>query len=488
MGDSLKSKTLHALFWSFFESAGVQAVRFVIGIILARLLFPEQFGLIGMLMIFMAVAQTFLDSGFGAALIQKKDATQIDICSIFYFNILVGILIAGILSLVAPWIASFYNQPILTNLTRAMSLVIVINSFGLIQTVILSKQIDFKTQTKVSLVSGVSSGAIGIALAATGFGVWSLVAQQISGAFFRTFFLWFLNPWRPVLIFSFKSLKEMFGFGSKLLASGLLNQVFENIYFPVIGKLFSATDLGFFTRAKTFGELPSHTLSGMVGRVTFPVFSSIQDDPVRLKRGLKKALTTLVLINFPMMIGLAVIARPMIIVLLTEKWAESIVYLQLISILGLLYPLHLINLNVLQALGRSDLFLRLEILKKILIVLNIAITWRWGISAMICGMIGTSIISYYMNSYYNGALIGYTIKEQLQDLSSYLFVSVLMGTAVYAIGLLPFSSNWSILLVQIPSGIFIYIGLCRLLRLAAFMEIWQVGWNKMQFLRARTAE
>jgi O-antigen/teichoic acid export membrane protein len=294
MPHSLKSKTLHALSWSFFESAGVQGIRFIIGIILARLLFPEQFGLIGMLMIFMAVAQTLLDSGFGAALIQKNEVTQKDICSIFYFNILVGILIAGILGLVAPWIAAFYNQPILIPLTRAMSLVIIINSFGLIQSTILSKQIDFKTQTKVSLIAGIMSGIIGITLAATGFGVWSLVVQQISSAFFRTVFLWFLNPWRPALIFSLKSLQEMFSFGSRLLASGLLNQVFENIYLLAIGKLFSASDLGYFTRAKAFGDLPTHTLSGMVGRVTFPVFSTIQDDPVRLKRGLKRALTLVI--------------------------------------------------------------------------------------------------------------------------------------------------------------------------------------------------
>jgi len=479
MTDSLKSKTIHALSWSFLESVGLQGVRFVIGIILARLLFPEQFGLIGMLMIFMAVAQTFLDSGFGAALIQKKEATQKDICSIFYFNILIGVVAAALLCLVAPWIAAFYDQPILKSLTRGMSLVIIINSFGLIQSTILSKQINFKTQTKVSLISSIISGVIGVGLAATGFGVWSLVVQQISGAFFRTVFLWLLNPWRPALIFSFKSLREMFGFGSKLLASGLLNQIFENIYLLVIGKLFSATDLGLFTRAKTFGDLPSHTLSGMVGRVTFPVFSTIQDDPVRLKRGLNKALTTLVLVNFPMMIGLAIIARPLVLVLLTEKWVECIPYLQLLCLVGLLFPLHAINLNVLRALGRSDLFLRLEIIKKILVVLNITITWRWGISAMICGMIANSIISYYLNSYYTGVLIGYPIREQLHDLSSYLLMAVLMGISVYAVRLLPFTNNWSMLLVQITFGILIYISLCRLFRQMAFMELWQAGWSKL---------
>jgi O-antigen/teichoic acid export membrane protein len=487
MADSLKSKTIHALSWSFLESIGVQGVRFVIGIVLARLLFPEQFGLIGMLTIFMALAQTFLDSGFGAALIQKRDATQIDTCSIFYFNIAVGLVVAGFLCLVAPWIAAFYNQPILTPLTRALSLTIVINSFGLIQNTILTKQINFKTQTKVSLVAGVLSGIIGVILATTGFGVWSLAVQQISSAFFRTGFLWLLNTWRPALIFSLKSLREMFGFGSRLLAAVILNQIFENIYLLVIGKLFSATDLGFFTRAKTVQELPSQTLSGMVGRVTFPVFSTVQDDPARLKRGVKKVLTTLALVNFPMMLGLAVIARPLVWVLLTEKWALCVPYLQLLCLAEMLFPVHLINIHILQAVGRTDLILRLEILKKALIVINIALTWRWGISAMICGIIGTSIISYYLNSYYSGILIDYPIQAQLRDLFPYLIIALSMGVAVYLVGSLPFPNDWSKLLVQIPSGIVIYVCLCRLFRLTAFVEIWQAGWNKMPFLRTGTA-
>lgn len=488
MADSLRSQALHALSWSFLESIGLQGVRFVIGIMLARLLFPEQFGLIGMLTIFMAVAQSFLDSGFGAALIQKREATPIDTCSIFYFNIIVGLVGAGLLCLVAPWIAAFYNQPILTPLTRALSLTIVINSFGMIQNTILTKQINFKTQAKVSLIASVLSGIIGITLAAAGFGVWSLVVQQISCTFVGTVLLWLLVDWRPTLTFSIKSLQEMFGFASRLLASGLLNEIFNNIYLLVIGKLFSAPDLGFFTRAKALEEIPSQTLSGMVGRVSFPVFSVIQDDPDRLKRGLKKELTFLVMVNFPMMIGLVVVARPLVLVLLTEKWAESIAYLQLLCFLGLLFPLHVINLNILRSLGRSDLFLRLEIIKKVLIIINIAVTWRWGISAMIYGMIVMSIISYYLNSYYTGLLVGYPSREQLRDFISYLIMAVLMGLAVYAAGFLPFPNDWSMLLGQSTLGIVIYLCFCRVFRLIAFMEIWQGGWKEMPIFRTGTRE
>jgi teichuronic acid exporter len=320
-----------------------------------------------------------------------------------------------------------------------------------------------------------------------GFGIWSLVVQQISSSIFRTAFLWFVNDWRPALTFSFKSLREMFGFGSRLLVSGLLNQIFENIYLLVIGKLFSATDLGFFTRAQALEEIPSQTFAGMVGRVVFPVFSAIQDDSGRLKRGMKKALSTLVMVNFPMMIGLAIIARPLVLVLLTEKWAGCITYFQLLCVVGLLYPLHLINVNLLQSLGRSDLFLRLEIIKKALVVVNIAITWQWGISAMIYGMIILSIICYYLNSYYAGRLIGYPILEQVHDLLPYLINSALMGVAVCAGGSLPLSSHWSMLLLQISTGASVYVGLCRLFRLRAFMEIWREGLSKISFSRAQIA-
>lgn len=487
MQDNLRHTTIHALVWSFLESIGLQGVRFVIGILLARLLFPEQFGLIAMLMIFTAVAQSFLDSGFRAALIQKRNVTQLDACSIFYFNIVVGAAAAGLLCLIAPWIADFYIQPTLTPLTRVLSLVIVINSFGLIQDAIITKQLNFKLRTKIILIAGTLSGIIGVALAILGFGVWSLVGQQVSSAFFRTISLWVFSPWRPALIFSFNPLREMFGFGSRLLFSDLLNRIFDNIYLLVIGKLFSAIDLGFFTRAKMLQELPSDMLAAMFGRVTFPLFSTIQNDPARLKRGFKKVLTTMVLVNCPIMIGLAIIARPLVLVLLTEKWAPCIPYMQLFCVTGLLYPLHVINLDVLTALGRSDLYLRLEFIKKALIVVNIAVTWQWGISAMIYGMIAVSIISYYLNSYYTGSLIGCPLRDQLRDMVSYLILAVIMGIVVYVAGMLPLPNYWSMLLVQITIGIVVYVGLCRLLRLTAFMEIWQAGWNKMHFSKGNTA-
>ncbi len=486
MADGLRQKTVRALVWSFLLSVAQRSVQFTVGVVLARLLFPEQFGLVGMLAIFMAVIRAFLDSGFGAALIQKREVSQTDACSIFYFNIVMGGAAVGLLWFAAPWIATFYHQPILTPLTRALSLTIVIDSFGLIHSSILTKQINFKAHAKVSVIAGILSGIVGISLALRGYGVWSLVFQQIVASLVSTVCLWSFNPWRPELIFSFGALSDMFGFGSRLLFSGILNQIFDNIYYIVIGRIYSAADLGFFSRAKTLNDVPTMTLSEMMGRVTFPVFSTIQDDRERLKRGLKKALTSLVLVNFPMMIGLAVIARPLILVLLTEKWAPAIPYLQLLCVAGVLYPLHVVNLNLLQALGRSDLFLRLEIIKKILIVINIAVTWNWGISAMIYGMIGLSVISYYLNSYYTGVLIGYSFGEQVADLGPYMAVGMLMGLVVSAAGWLPYPGNVAMLLVQIAVGMIGYVCFCRLLRLAAFMEIWRGLLDRMPNIRFGT--
>jgi teichuronic acid exporter len=486
--ESLKDKIYLALSWSFLESLSVWGVRFGIGLVLARLLSPGEFGLIGMIAIFIAVSQTLLESGFGSALIQKKEATSVDFCSVFYLNIVIGMVIAGLLFLVAPWIAVFYHQPILSPLTRILSLTILINSFSIVHVTILSRAIDFKTQTQISLLTSLFSGIIGIFLAVNGWGVWSLAVQQIAASFFRTVWLWLWNIWTPRWEFSLSALQDMFGFGSRLLAAGLINQTFNNLYSLVIGRLFLPSDLGYFDRAKSLEEIPSQTLSWMVGRVTFPVFSSIQDDRQLLKRGLKKALILLVMINFPMMVGLMVLARPLIIILLTEKWADSIIYFQLLCLVGLLFPLQLLNVNLLEALGHSKKFLRLEIFKKILIVANIALTWRWGIAAMICGMMATSLLSYCLNSYYTRLLIGYPIQEQIIDLMPYLFISLIMGLGVYAVGLFPWKTLMGKLFTQMTAGILLYTGLFRISRPRDFSEMREVALNILQLHRFKATE
>lgn len=440
---------------------------------------PEQFGLIAMLAIFMSVADSFMDSGLGAALIQEHDLTQADLSSVFYFNIIIGICASSLLSISAPWIAAFYNQPALISLTRVMSLLLISNSFYMIQYNITVRNLNFKTITLVNIIANVFSGITGIILAYSGYGVWSLVAQQLVRSILISGLYWFFNTWRPSLTFSINSLKNLFGFGSRLLLSGLLNKIFDNIYSLIIGKSFSAVSLGYFTRAQTLSDLPTQSISGMVGRVTFPLFSRMQKDKEGIKRGIRKAITTLALIVFPLMIGISVTSRPLILILFTDRWIEAVPYLQILSLIGMFYPLSMINLNVLQALGRSDLFLRLEIIKKILIVANIAITWRWGILAMLYGMFITGLISYYLNCIYNKSLIKYRFIEQIYDLLPYLVTSIIMGIGVYLVSLLTFKNNFLLFICQVFSGIIIYVLLCRIFALTAFMDIWNAALKKI---------
>jgi O-antigen/teichoic acid export membrane protein len=483
MSDGLKHKTLSAFFWSFFERIGQQGIQFIISIILARLLLPEDFGLIAMLIIFMAIAQSFIDSGFGQALIQKQDATHIDECSIFYFNILISFIAAGLLCLGAPWIAGFYNQPLLVPLTYALSLNLIINAFGLVQNTLLVKQIDFNTQLKVSMIAIVPSGGIGITMAFNGFGVWSLVAQSLANGLFRTILLWVFNTWRPSMAFSLKSLCGMFTFGSKLLFAGLITTIFDNIYLMVIGKVFSAADLGFYSRSKKLQELPVKNLSGAVGRVTFPVFSSVQDDKARLKRGVRKALTTMAMVNFPMMVGLAVVARPLVQVLLTDKWLPCVPYLQLLCVVGILYPLHAININVLIAQSRSDLNLRITVMKNILKVVLLTITWRWGIEAILWGQIVVSLLCYIVNTYYTSILIKYSIKEQVLDISPYFVVSGIMGVGVFVLNYAITVNIVLMLTLQIVTGMGLFALLCYLFRPMAFCEISRTFGQNLRVLK-----
>ena len=448
----LKGKTLAGLFWSLSERAGIQVVQFIVVIFLARLLNPEQFGLIGMLALFIALAQTILDSGFGAALIQKTNATHLDECSIFYFNIFVGVLLSLALYFAAPLIAAFYNQPPLTALTRFLSLNILINAFGLIQTTLLARALRFKTQIKANLFAVAASGAVGIGAALLGFGVWSLAIQSVSNTLFRTVALWWICDWRPSLSFSLTSLRGMFGFGSRLLAAGLLNTFFDNLYQAFIGKAFSAASLGYYTRAFSMKIMAIDTTGETLHRVMYPALASIQNDVERLKRAYRKSMTLVTFVHFPLMLGLMVIARPLIVLLFSAKWEASVPLFQLMCVAGLLYPLQVENLEILKIKGRSDLFLKLEIIKKLMVVVSIFVTYRWGIQAMLTGNIVLTVISYYLNSYYSGRLINYPLKAQVLDVLPSLIFAFLMGGSMWLAGYLLRSSHLFIQ-VAVPAGV-----------------------------------
>ncbi len=482
----LKNRTYHGAFWSAIDAMAARLLQFVIGVILARLLLPEQFGLIGMLAIFVGVSQMLLHAGFSTALIQKSGISDTDTSSVFYFNVLMSILLAGGMYLAAPSIASFYSQPILIVLTRALSLVIVIDAFSVVQTAILTREMRFRIQTKVSLVAALLSGGVGITMAATGFGVWALVGQQLSAALARAVALWRFNTWRPRPLFCVSALRNMFRFGSRMMLSGLLNQVFQNIYYVVIGRLFSPVDLGFYTRARHIEEMPSLTLSGIVSRVSFPAFSAIQNDDERVRRAFRKALRMLAFVNAPVMIGLAVVAEPLVLVLLTERWLPAVPYLQLLCVLGIFLPYHTINLNVLMAKGRSDLFLQLEILKKVFVVISIGILWRWGIMALIAGNVLVSVLGYVVTATYLSRLVGYGLLSQLRDTVIYLLLAAIMGTFVYAMHFVEIESALLLLISQIAVGVFLYSGLCLSIRPPALFDLVDLLRSRFGLGRAST--
>lgn len=453
---SLKQKSINGMLWTVSERLSVQVVQLLVQIILARLLEPAQFGLIGMLMIFTAVAQSIMDSGFGSALIQKKDADQTDSSSIFFFNLLFGVILALILSLTAPLIAQFYNQPALIPITRVLSLTLVINAFSLVQTSLLAKKLEFKTQMKISLLAVMISGVIGIVMAFRGFGVWSLVAQMVSKSLFQAIFLWVFSDWRPSAVISISSLKSMFSFGSKLLVSGLLDTIFNNIYQTFIGKVYSPTDLGYFSKAKSIESAAVQATSSSLGQVLFPSMVHFQNDLENLKKAYRKTIRLSLFLHFPLMIGLWAIADPLFRLLLTDKWAPSIPFFRILCIAELLYPLHVLNLNILKVKGRSDLFLRLEIIKKATVVLAILFTYRWGITVMLYGQVINSAISYLLNSYYSGHLINYSQWDQIKDLMPSFGSAWLMGTAMYLVRIVPTHSHLLIILIQTFTGILVY--------------------------------
>lgn len=472
---SLKKKTIHGVMWSAVDNFAGLGITFIVGIVLARLLTPAEFGLIGMLTIFIAVSESFINSGFSNALIRKKDATEVDFSTVFYFNLIVGFLFYFILFLIAPLVASFFKEPQLAPLLRVLALGLIISSLTIIQRTTLTKRIDFKLQTKISVISAISSGIIGISMAYYGFGVWSLVFQTLSRQAINSLLLWLWNRWRPLWVFSVASFKELFSFGSKLLISGLIDTLYRNIYYLVIGKFFSAQELGYYTRAQMFNDLPSNNLTSIMSRVTFPVLAQMQDDKVLLKAGYKRMIKSIMYISMILLVGLAAVAEPMVITLIGEAWRPAIIYLQLLTFVGMMYPLHALNLNMLQVQGRSDLFLRLEIIKKIIAVPVIIIGVFYGIKVMILGMWVNTLIAYYLNSYWSGRFINYPMLEQIKDILPGLGIALIMGSLVFISGKLLLLPYWSLLIIQLTLGVGLTFLLSELFKPEAYLELKKIA-------------
>lgn len=432
---SFRKTATTGFIWTFGQQFGGQIIGFIVSLVLARILLPKEFGLIGMISIFVAIGNTLLNAGLTQSIIRTpdEDLTQTDYSTVFYFNLVASLLFYVLIYLTAPLVADFYDQQVLIQILRIYCLTFIINSFSAVQLARLTKKMDFKTQTIVALPSLIISGIFGIFLAYKGYGVWSLVYSYLLKEVLNAIQLWFHSKWNPKLTFSWNKFKVHFIFGYRLTLSGLLNTIFNNIYTIVIGKYFSAGQVGFYTRALTTRQLPVNNISTALNKVTYPLFSSIQDDDERLKRAYEILMKMVMFVIAPLLIFLAVLATPAFRFLFTSKWLPAVPYFQILCVGGVLYPLNAYNLNILKVKGRSDLILKLEFIKKVLIGLTILITIKFGIYGLLYGQAVLAIISFFINSYYSGKFINYTAWDQVKNILPILIFAILSGLGIYSL-------------------------------------------------------
>ncbi len=439
-------------------------------LILARLLSPAEFGILGMITLFTALATTCVESGFATALIQRKEITEVDKSSVFFFNVSMGAVMALLLFMAASWIAGFYRQPILLPLTRLMALNLLIGSFGVVQQALLTRGLDFRTIFRAGTLAMLVSGASSVWMAWRGYGVWSLAAQSVIYTTVQTCLLWAFCAWKPEPRFRLASLASLFGFGSRVLASGFLNTFFDRIQLAVIGKAFSAADLGFYTRAFSTQQLPVGLLTSVVNRVTFPMFSQLSHDRPALRSAVPKALVSIMLVTMPIMLGMAAVARPLVLVLFGAKWLPCVPYLMVLSVAGALWPLHVINLDTVMAVGRSDLFLRMEIVKKVLIGVGLLVTFRISVMAMVWAVLVVGVICVAVNSHYTKSLIEYGLWSQLRDLAPYTGVAISMAVVAWATSKSLPGGPFTQLAVSVLVSFAYYWVVCHLLRLKYYLS------------------
>lgn len=468
--DNLKYQTKKGLYWKFAEQFSNYGIQFIIGIFMARMLSPEDYGLTALPAVFMAISGIFVSGGFGTALVRKPDLKEEDLSTAFYYSMAVGFFCYVLLFIAAPWIADFYNAPVLTSLMRVTAISFLYSPLGTVQGVLLQKRLDFKTPTKVSVVCRILSGVIGIVMAYTGYGVWALVISGlVSGMVGMLITLWVVR-WFPKTGWSKESFSYLWGFGNKLMGAWLIGTVYENIAPVIIGKYFSPAQLGEFNRAQGYAKMPSQNVTGTLQSVTFPVLSQIQDDNERLARSYRKMLRVSAFIVFPLMMMLAALARPLVLALITEKWEACIVLLQIMCLSMMWYPIHAINLNLLEVKGRSDLFFRLEIIKRGVGLLILIATLPLGLVAFCWGGVAGSLISLIINTYYTGKIIHVGYVRQMKDLAHILLLSFMMYGVVW--GVLQFIPNlWLQIVMGGAIGAVFYLGGAILFKFSELEEV-----------------
>ena len=473
---SLRNTTVKGVGWSFTDSILNQGITFLVGVVLARLLSPEEYGLLGILMIFIIVSESIVNSGLSNALIRKQDTQEKDYNTVFLTNLVLSFVMYAVLFFCAPLISLFFENDQLTNLLRVLGIAVIFNALSLVPNAKLSKKVDFKTVTYCSFAASVISGVVGIGMAISGYGVWALVGQHLSRQFVLSLAFWIAEKWLPKIQFSVQSFKELWNFGWKLLVSGLINTIWNEIYKVVIGKCYNPETLGQYTQAHFYSDLFSRNMTNVIQRVSYPVLSKMQDEKERMKQAYRLVIKVTMLVTFVFMFGLAGCAKSFIYVLIGEQWLPCVGYLQILCFSMALYPLHAINLNMLQVQGRSDLFLKLEIIKKCIGVVPLMLGIFVGIYWMLGCSVITGWISYYLNAYYSGPYLKYSVWDQIQDLIPSMSLALGMGALVWLVGLLPLSP-YALLPIQIVIGAIIVFSTCEWSKLEEYMQIKDIASN-----------
>lgn len=453
--------------WRFAERCGAQAVTLIVSIVLARILIPSDFGTVSLVMVFTTIMQVFVDSGLGTALIQKKDADDLDFSSVFYFNFAVCLILYAVMFMAAPLIAGFYNDTSLTSIIRVISLTIIISGVKGIQQSYVSRNMLFKSFFFATLGGTIFSAFLGIGMAYAGCGVWSIVAQQLSNTAIDTLILWITVKWRPKKMFSWERLKGLLSYGWKLLASSLLDTVYNNLRNLIIGKIYTSADLAYYNQGDKFPKVIVTNINASIDSVLLPSMAGEQDHRDRVKSMTRRAIKTSTYIMAPLMMGLMFCAEPVVKLLLTDKWLPCVPYLRIFCFTYMFWPIHTANLNAIKAMGRSDLFLKLEIVKKIMGLTLLLLTMRISVMAMAYSLIVSGVCSQVINSWPNWKLLDYNYLEQLRDILPSIIIALIMGIIVYFIGFLRLLTI-IILLIQVLTGAAIYIGASALLHLEEF--------------------
>ena len=433
MSESLRSKTIKGALWAFLEKLGTQVVHFIVTIVLARLLTPADYGLIGMLTVFISISQLFIDCGFGSALIRKKDRNEIDYSTVFWYNLVVSIACYCVLYVAAPLIADFYKMPLLTRVLRIIGINLIINAMYTIQVTRLTAIVQFGLQAKVAISTAVISGVVGISMAYFGCGVWALVGQAMSVALISAIAFWSFSGWHPSLRFSWGAFRNLFGFGSRIMAASSLHTIYTNIAPLIIGRKYTAADLGYYSRGDGLAALPGGIFQSTLGRVIFPVLSSIQDDESRLKAAYNKYLRLITSLVAPSMLLFAACAKPVVTILIGEKWLSCVPYLQLLAIAWVCDPIIIVNLNVLYVKGRSDVVLKLEIIKKVIAISIVLVAVQFGIIWLCLGRVLYSYIALILNIYYCGPFIGMGFLRQMREVWPIYCSAVGSATIAYVL-------------------------------------------------------